>query len=92
MLAACGVGKGYYKPGQEPYTFTNHNHFFRLKGIGYNRLSRHRDSEGLVSLILNTPASQIKLTERTKVGFFFNNYLFLLNITLFKKLLKILNY
>lgn len=72
MLAACGVGKGYYKPGQEPYTFTNHNHFFRLKGIGYNRLSRHKDSEGLVSLILNTPASQIKSTERTKVGFFFN--------------------
>lgn len=64
LLASCGVGKGYYKRGVEPYNFTIENPFYRLKSVGYNRLTKHKDSEGLVSLILKVGASQIESVQQ----------------------------
>ncbi|KAL3088611.1 hypothetical protein niasHT_023229 [Heterodera trifolii] len=59
LLAAAGVGNGYFRPDQNPLSFTN-NLFHRLKGIGYNRLSKHKNSDGLVSLILTGPSKNFE--------------------------------
>uniref|UniRef100_A0A914C196 Nucleoporin Nup54 alpha-helical domain-containing protein n=1 Tax=Acrobeloides nanus TaxID=290746 RepID=A0A914C196_9BILA len=39
LLAANGVGSGYFKEGQNPIAFDMNNPFYRLKAIGYNRLT-----------------------------------------------------
>lgn len=59
LLASCGVGNGYYKKGLAPFNFTINNPFYRLKAVGYNRFSKHRNSDGLVSLMLKIPTNQI---------------------------------
>lgn len=60
LLASIGVGHGYYRTDKPPFQFNINNVFHRLKGVGYNRLSRHKNSEGLVSLILKHPISNFE--------------------------------
>uniref|UniRef100_A0A915D3G4 RNA helicase n=1 Tax=Ditylenchus dipsaci TaxID=166011 RepID=A0A915D3G4_9BILA len=64
LLAACGVGSGYYKQGLAPFNFTQDNPFHRLKGIGYNRLSKHKNSDGIVSLILKVQPNQLETSQQ----------------------------
>ncbi|KAI1731799.1 DEAD/DEAH box helicase domain-containing protein [Ditylenchus destructor] len=64
LLASCGVGGGYYKSNAAAYNFTQDNPFHRLKGIGYNRLSKHKNTEGLVSLILKLSSEQLETSQQ----------------------------
>nr|CAD2170118.1 unnamed protein product [Meloidogyne enterolobii] len=60
LLASLGVGQGYYSAGQQPFVYTPNNIFYRLKAVGYNRLSKHKNAHGLVSLILASSPSNFK--------------------------------
>nr|CAD2189384.1 unnamed protein product [Meloidogyne enterolobii] len=60
LLASLGVGQGYYSVGQQPFVYTPNNIFYRLKAVGYNRLSKHKNAHGLVSLILASSPSNFK--------------------------------
>uniref|UniRef100_A0A914KTT0 Nucleoporin Nup54 alpha-helical domain-containing protein n=2 Tax=Meloidogyne TaxID=189290 RepID=A0A914KTT0_MELIC len=60
LLASLGVGHGYYSAGQQPFVYTPNNIFYRLKAVGYNRLSKHKNAHGLVSLILASSPSNFK--------------------------------
>ncbi|CAK5081200.1 unnamed protein product [Meloidogyne enterolobii] len=60
LLASLGVGQGYYYAGQQPFVYTPNNIFYRLKAVGYNRLSKHKNAHGLVSLILASSPSNFK--------------------------------
>jgi len=64
LLASAGTGNGYYRPGQPPFEFTPHNIFHRLKGICYNRLSKLRDTDGQVSLILRVSPSDLETPQQ----------------------------
>lgn len=64
LLAANGVGNGYYKDGQNPVVFDINNPFHRLKAVGYNRLSEHKDSDGIVSLVLKVAADQVATSQQ----------------------------
>ncbi|KAF7637792.1 Nup54 domain-containing protein [Meloidogyne graminicola] len=57
LLASLGVGQGYFLAGQPPFVYTSENIFYRLKAIGYNRLSKYKNAHGMVSLILASPPS-----------------------------------
>lgn len=68
LLAAFGVGQGYYKndQSQQPVTYTENNLFYRFKGVVYNRVSRHTDDEGLVVLLLGVSIDKVN-TEENKI-------------------------
>lgn len=68
LLAAYGVGQGYYKEGQQPVNYNENNLFYRFKGVVYNRMCRHTEEDGLVVLILNASISQVN-TNESKVFF-----------------------
>ncbi|KAL7071361.1 hypothetical protein ACQ4LE_009261 [Meloidogyne hapla] len=57
LLASLGVGQGYFLAGQQPFVYTPNNIFYRLKAVGYNRLSKHKNAHGMVSLILASAPS-----------------------------------
>lgn len=69
LLAALGEGAGYFRPDQPPFPFTQSNLFYRLKGVGYNRLSKHKNADGIVSLILATaPTNFAEASQKIKVA------------------------
>lgn len=64
MLAANGVGNGYYDPNAAPIPFDDKNPFYRLKSVGYNRMSEHKDADGVCSLILKVPLHQLETPQQ----------------------------
>jgi nuclear pore complex protein Nup54 len=82
FLAAVGTGKGYHQPLKStqpaglmavgtdgtPFEFKEDNIFHRLKGVVYNRLSQHKNSEGMVSLILNVSSNDRKQMAESEQG------------------------
>lgn len=73
LLAAFGVGQGFYKNDQQPVNYNENNFFYRFKGVVYNRMCRHSEEDGLVVLILNVPVNQVNTDEmRNKVSALFN--------------------
>lgn len=64
LLAAFGVGQGYYSESQQPIAYTNKNIFYRFKGVVYNRVCRNSDNEGIVVLVLNVPAKDVNTEEK----------------------------
>ena len=70
LLAAIGAGEGYFMANQPAFPFRSDNLFYRLKGVGYNRLSRHKNADGLVSLILaSAPTNFEEAAQKIKVFF-----------------------
>ncbi|TKR88527.1 hypothetical protein L596_012755 [Steinernema carpocapsae] len=63
LQAVVGIGKGYYSLTSGPVEYTSNGPYFRLKGICYNRLSDHEDSDGMVSLILKVPATKVATSQ-----------------------------
>lgn len=64
LLAAFGVGQGYYKEGQQPVNYTEKNAFYRFKGVVYNRMCRNTDEDGIVCLLLSVSVDQVNTDER----------------------------
>lgn len=59
LLAACGIGSGYFKADQQPIAYGSNGPFYRFKAIGYNRRSEYRESDGIVALTLNVSYDQL---------------------------------
>jgi hypothetical protein len=59
LLAAAATGNGYYETNSGPAAFDETNPFHRFKSIGYNRLTEYKDADGICSLILQIPISQL---------------------------------
>ncbi|XP_022647916.1 nucleoporin p54-like isoform X1 [Varroa jacobsoni] len=55
-----GVGKGFIAQSGPPIDFTPNNPFCKFKAIAYNALPTNRPEEGLVSLMVNKKAEDIK--------------------------------
>ncbi|KAI6191006.1 Nup54 domain-containing protein [Aphelenchoides bicaudatus] len=66
LLAAFGIGQGFYRNDQQPVTYNEKNLFYRFKGVVYNRVSRHTDDEGLVVLLLGVPFEKVN-TDESKI-------------------------
>jgi hypothetical protein len=64
LLAAFGVGQGYYKDGQQPVNYEEKNIFYRFKGVVYNRMCRNTDEDGIVVLLLEAPIDQVNTEEK----------------------------
>lgn len=64
LLAACGVGAGYFKADQQPVAYNITGPFYRFKAIGYNRRSDYRESDGIVALTLNVSYDQLSTTSQ----------------------------
>uniref|UniRef100_A0A0M3I0S2 Nup54 domain-containing protein n=2 Tax=Ascaris TaxID=6251 RepID=A0A0M3I0S2_ASCLU len=59
LLAACGIGSGYFRGDQQPVTYSIDGPFHRFKAVGYNRRSEYRDSDGIVSVMMSVPYEQL---------------------------------
>lgn len=59
LLAACGIGTGYFKADQQPVAYSIDGPFHRFKAIGYNRRSEYSDSDGIVALTLAVAYEQL---------------------------------
>ncbi|VDK51949.1 unnamed protein product [Anisakis simplex] len=68
LLAACGVGNGFFKNDQQPVTYNIDGPFHRFKAVGYNRRSEYEDSDGIVSIMMCVPFDQLSSsTQRQKL-------------------------
>lgn len=68
LLAANGIGAGYYDKDKPSVNFDSFNPFFQFRAVGYCALSRHKDSDGLVGLVLGQPADSLSTPqEKQKV-------------------------
>jgi nuclear pore complex protein Nup54 len=68
LLAACGIGSGYYDKDKPPVTYDPSNPYFQFRAIGYCALSQHKDSDGIVAFILRQPADSLSaVQERQKL-------------------------
>uniref|UniRef100_A0A0N5AFT9 Nup54 domain-containing protein n=1 Tax=Syphacia muris TaxID=451379 RepID=A0A0N5AFT9_9BILA len=58
LLAACGVGSGYFKGDKQSVQYDINGPFYCFKAIGYNRRSEYRESDGIVALTLDVNYDQ----------------------------------
>lgn len=64
LLAAFGVGQGYFRHDQQPINYDEKNNFYRFKGVVYNRMCRNTDEDGIVVLLLEVPIDQVNTEEK----------------------------
>jgi len=86
LLASSGIGSGYYRPDQPPFQFTSNNIFHRLKGICYNRLSKQKNSDGLVSLLLRASITDLETMQQKQKVWKIFNLLFIFKLVIFKNI------
>ncbi|KHN76199.1 Nuclear pore complex protein Nup54 [Toxocara canis] len=68
LLAACGIGNGYFKGDQQPVAYNLDGPFHRFKAVGYNRRSEYQDSDGIVSIMMSVGYDQLSSsTQRQKL-------------------------
>ncbi|XP_063245053.1 probable nucleoporin Nup54 isoform X2 [Bacillus rossius redtenbacheri] len=68
LQAFWGVGKGYYSTTAPPVEFTQQNPFCRFKAIGYNCMPTTENKDGLVALVFNQKATEIKNNEASLIN------------------------
>lgn len=59
LLVGVGTGQGHFSASQPAVEYTKKNAFYRFKGVAYNRITHYAEENGLCSLILNIPYSQL---------------------------------
>ncbi|KAK3099683.1 hypothetical protein FSP39_007976 [Pinctada imbricata] len=63
LLAYWGTGKGYYSQNGA-VDFTSENPYCRFKAVGYTRLPRTKNEDGLVSIFINKKESDVTTNQQ----------------------------
>lgn len=70
LQAAWGTGKGIYNP-RGSVEFTPDNPYCRFKAMGYNRLPKTKNEDGLVSLFIKKPEAEVRANQQQIVDTLF---------------------
>ncbi|XP_061189372.1 nucleoporin p54-like [Saccostrea echinata] len=70
LQAAWGTGKGIYSQ-QGSVEFTPDNPYCRFKAVGYNRLPKTKNEDGLVSLFIKKPEAEVRANQQQIVDTLF---------------------